>query len=75
MKRGSLVWEMMFARGVYGVVPERQGAILNRVASLVDSKVLRSTANARFAWDKLAEALALQGSGRAIGKIVLTVAF
>jgi len=75
MKRGSLVWEMMFARGVYGVEPERQGAILNRVASLVDSKVLRSTANVRFAWDKLAEALALQGSGRAIGKIVLSVAF
>ena len=66
---------MMFTRGLYAVEPEKQGAILNRVASLVDAKVLRSTANHRFAWDKLVDALELQESGKAIGKIVLTVAF
>jgi NADPH:quinone reductase-like Zn-dependent oxidoreductase len=65
----------MFTRAAYDVEPEKQGAILNRVASLVDSKVIRSTANHRFAWDKLLEALALQDSGKAIGKIVLTVNF
>lgn len=74
-KRGSLVFEMMFTRGLYGVEQEKQGAILKRVASLVDAKVLRTTANHRFAWDKLLDALELQDSGKAIGKIVLTVAF
>jgi zinc-binding alcohol dehydrogenase family protein len=74
-KRASLVWEMMFARGLFNAEPEKQGAILKRVAELVDAKVLHTTANIRFAWDKLPQALALQDSGKATGKIVLTVAF
>jgi hypothetical protein len=40
-KRASLVWEMMFSRGLFGVEIEKQGAILNRVSALVDAKVLR----------------------------------
>jgi NADPH:quinone reductase-like Zn-dependent oxidoreductase len=74
-KRASLVWEFMFARPMHDVEPEKQGAVLNRVAGLVDAKTIRSTANNRFAWGKLPEALQLQASGKAIGKIVLTVAF
>jgi NADPH:quinone reductase-like Zn-dependent oxidoreductase len=66
---------MMFTRGMFNAEPEKQGSILKRVAELIDAKVLQMTANIRYPWDKLPQALALQESGKAIGKIVLTVEF
>jgi NADPH:quinone reductase-like Zn-dependent oxidoreductase len=65
----------MFTRGLFNVEPEKQGAILKRVAELIEAKVLRTTANIRYPWGKLPQALTFQYSGQAIGKIVLTVAF
>lgn len=65
----------MFTRGLFDAEQEKQGEILNRVAGLVDNKVLRTTANTRFPFSKLPEALKLQESGKAIGKIVLSVEF
>jgi len=75
MKRGALVYEFMFSRPVFNVEPEKQGIILNRVSQLIDTKVLRTTAQTRVPWAKLPEALVLQDSGKALGKIVLSVAF
>lgn len=74
-KRIALHWELMFTRPVCGVELEKQGAILNRVSQLVEAKVLHTTANTRFPWDKMVDALDLQDSGKAIGKIVLPVSF
>lgn len=74
-KRVALHFELMFTRPENDAEPEKQGAILQRVSQLVDAKVLRSTANLRFSWDKLVDALLLQDSGRAVGKIVLSVQF
>jgi NADPH:quinone reductase-like Zn-dependent oxidoreductase len=65
----------MMARSMFGMEMEKQGEILNRVSSLVDERTLRTTACTRFAWSELPQAIALQESGKAIGKIVLTVAF
>lgn len=67
-----MCFELMFTRSVTGVEMEKQGAILNRVAELIDAKVLHSTANNHFPLNKIVEALALQDSGNAIGKIVLS---
>jgi len=74
-KRIALHWELMFTRPVCGVELEKQGAILNRVSQLFEAKVLHTTANTRFPWDKMVDALDLQDSGKAIGKIVLPVSF
>ncbi|MEM7489819.1 MAG: zinc-binding alcohol dehydrogenase family protein [Pseudomonadota bacterium] len=70
----SFHWEMMFARPVHGAAPERQGALLHRVAQMVEAGTLRGTATRRFDGidpRTLGEALDLQASGTAIGKIVL----
>ncbi|MEM7709480.1 MAG: zinc-binding alcohol dehydrogenase family protein [Pseudomonadota bacterium] len=70
----SFHWEMMFARPLHGAAPERQGALLARVSDLVDEGTLRTTATRRFDRidaDTLGDALDLQASGTAIGKIVL----
>ncbi|HSZ38980.1 MAG TPA: zinc-binding alcohol dehydrogenase family protein [Trebonia sp.] len=78
LKSKSLTWhwEFMFARsshqaGDLGV----QGALLDRVAALVDKGVLRTTATRRMAGitaATLAEAHRLAESGGVIGKIVLS---
>lgn len=75
MKRCGLVWEMMFARALYEREPERQGALLKRMAGFLDSGLLRTAANMRYSWDQLPQALQMQASGKAIGKIVLPVKF
>lgn len=67
--------EIMFARALYDVEPEKQGAILNHFASLYDSGILEHRAVNVFDWADLPKAQALQDSGTALGKIVLEVKF
>jgi len=74
-RRISFVWEIMFARALFDVEPEKQGAILNHFAGLYDSGLLQHRAVTEFAWEDLPKAQALQDSGTSIGKIILTVKF
>jgi len=70
-KRASLHWEFMFARPMHDVNPESQGRLLNEVAALLDKGVLMHnlTQSFPFTLAGIKDALTLQQSGKAIGKI------
>ena len=74
-KSVSLHWELMFTRSLYGTDDmDKQHALLNRVAALVDAGVLRTTLSAHFGSinaANLKRAHALLESNTAKGKIVL----
>ncbi|GAB2875445.1 zinc-binding alcohol dehydrogenase family protein [Pseudoduganella ginsengisoli] len=75
LKSVSLHWEMMFTRSMYQTDDmAQQHALLNDVAALVDSGVLKTTLGERFGAinaANLKRAHALIESNRAKGKIVL----
>ncbi|KAL6073255.1 alcohol dehydrogenase [Balamuthia mandrillaris] len=73
LKRVTLVFEFMSSRPLFGVETEKQRDILNQVKELLENGTLVTTANTFLKWNQLEEALALQVSGKAIGKTVLTV--
>jgi len=75
LKRGTLIAGFMFARPMHNDEPEKQGEILNRVGEWIDQGVLVHTQNQHFEWDQLREAQKFQDSGKAIGKITLSVKF
>jgi Zinc-binding dehydrogenase len=71
----SLHWELMFTRSLFDT-PDigEQGALLNKVAALIDQGTLKTTANSslgRINAENLKRAHAMIESNRAIGKIVL----
>lgn len=74
-KSVSLHWEFMYTRSMFSTPDQiRQHELLNRVASLIDSGVLRTTLNETFGTinaANLRRAHALIESNRARGKIVL----
>ena len=72
-KRGTLTFELMFARPRLKIEMERQGQILNRLADLLDQKVLVSTLTHRMDWHAIQQAHQLIESGHTLGKIVLDV--
>jgi len=76
-KRISLIGELMFARARDDEEPELQHQILATTAKLLDSGVLRHVKNEQlhFDWKELPKAQSLQDSGKAYGKITLTVKF
>ncbi len=66
----------MFARGIFGDEMERQKAILDEMADLIDNKVVVHTLTKTYPdMSHLAEAHKLQEGGTAIGKIALTANF
>ena len=71
----SLHWELMFTRSMFETPDmQEQGVLLARVADLVDSGRVKTTANANFGRinaENLTSAHALIESGKAVGKIVL----
>ena len=71
----SLHWELMFTRSLFETTDMvRQQEILNRVSTLIDQGVLRTTTGEHFGAitaENLRRAHALLESGRARGKIVL----
>ena len=74
-KSASLHWEFMFTRSMFGTADiAEQGKLLDEVARLVDSGMLRTTFGQSFGAinaANLRRAHALIESGRAKGKIVL----
>ena len=72
-KRGTLTFELMFARSRLHVEMERQGRILNRLAELLDQKVLVSTLAQQMDWREIVQAHRLIDSGHTLGKIVLEI--
>ena len=75
IKSLTFSWEFMFARSLFNTDDmQAQGALLNRVADLVDQGILISTKNNHFgdiSAANLRKALEVQESGTAIGKSVL----
>lgn len=73
--RGRLLWELMFSRPRVERNMERQHAVLNQVADLVDAGSVRTTMTSSmpFTLDNLRKAHTDQASGKTIGKIVLTM--
>jgi zinc-binding alcohol dehydrogenase family protein len=74
-KSVSLHWELMFTRSLFETADmQAQHELLNKVADLVDAKVLRTTIGEHFGTinaANLKRAHALLESGKARGKIVL----
>ncbi len=73
MKRGTVAFEVMFARAMHGVEPERQGAILDRVADFLDRKVLRSPVTKVLDWKDVRAAHEAIDTAHTLGKLVLRV--
>jgi NADPH:quinone reductase len=72
IKRGSLHFELMFSRSMFGVEPERQHSLLTRVAEKVDQGAIRSTLTTTLPlWTGYREAQLKQESGSTIGKTAL----
>lgn len=72
-RRGHLSFEYMFTRPLFGAGLERQGAILARVADLLDQGVLLGTRTTTMPWDQVQAAHRLLETGRSVGKTVLAV--
>ncbi len=73
MKRGTVSFEVMFARAMHGVEPARQGALLDRVGELLDRKVLRSTVSRVLDWTEFRAAHEAIDTAHTLGKIVMRV--
>ena len=69
----SVHWEYMFARAMFGQQPERQGATLAQIASLVDAGKLRATRTRTLpaSTDALRETHAALEAGTVMGKVVM----
>jgi len=71
-RRGTIAWEMMFTRSMFGIDLEFQGEILNRVSELLDKKILHTTLTHVYPdMSHLQEAHKQLESGTTIGKLVL----
>lgn len=71
--RGTLSFELMFARPIANKEPERQGAILKRVAEMIDAGQIKSVTTEKFegfTLENIKKMQEKQDSGKAIGKIV-----
>eukprot|EP00027_Filamoeba_sp_ATCC50430_P004592 CAMPEP_0168556466 /NCGR_PEP_ID=MMETSP0413-20121227/8894_1 /TAXON_ID=136452 /ORGANISM="Filamoeba nolandi, Strain NC-AS-23-1" /LENGTH=337 /DNA_ID=CAMNT_0008587407 /DNA_START=58 /DNA_END=1071 /DNA_ORIENTATION=- len=75
-RRGTLTWELMFTRPIFGIELEKQRHVLNHLADLCESKVIDPRVTVHYdSMHKLKEAHDLQESGKSIGKIAVTVSF
>jgi zinc-binding alcohol dehydrogenase family protein len=72
-KRGTLTFELMFTRPRLNLEPEKQGAILDRAAGWLDSRVLFTTLTKVMDWSEVQEAHRWIEGGHTVGKIVLNV--
>lgn len=74
-KSATFVWEMMFTRPIFQTEDQiEQHKLLNRVAQLIDSGILRTTLTRRLEpinAENLRFAHSLVESGKTIGKVVL----
>lgn len=72
-KRGTLTFELMFTRSRLNLEPEKQGALLDRVADWLDRRVLVTTLTRETDWSEVQEAHKAIEDGHTVGKIVLNV--
>ena len=72
-KRIRLCPELMFSRALHDDEPEKQGALLQRIADLVDAGKIRSNANVEVAWKEIPKGLNLLLTGESIGKMIFSV--
>lgn len=73
-KRATFAWEWMFSKSWYGYDLASQGAILNRIAGLLDDGTLQDTLTKTLSplnAANLRQAHALVESGHMIGKVVV----
>ncbi|KAJ3048609.1 hypothetical protein HK097_010385 [Rhizophlyctis rosea] len=72
-KRLSVIYELMFTRPIFGVELEKQGAILDRLAELIESGTLKSTEGHVEKWSLagLKSVHKQLESHRTVGKVVL----
>jgi len=73
-KRLTLSFEFMFMRPALQIAPEKQGALLNKVADMVDAGTIKDITCTRFEGLSLKtcqDSQTLQDSGKAIGKIAI----
>lgn len=73
-KRGSVHFELMFCRPAFDAEPERQGALLDRVADLIDREVLETAVTRIVDWSDVRIAHEEIDSEHTVGKIVLKIA-
>jgi len=73
MKRASVHFEAMFSRPRLDWEPERQGALLDRVAHLYNGKSLQTVATRVMDWSEVKQAHEQIETQHTIGKIVLRI--
>lgn len=77
MKSASFVWEFMFTKSMFKTTDMiKQHQLLNDVAELVDNNTIKTTINSKpgeMTVDSITQSHQLLESGKAIGKIVLSV--
>jgi len=71
--RKSYLSTMMFARPVTGINPEKQGALLNTVADMIDAGKITHAVTKTMNFEEAKEVMELQASGTTIGKIAMTL--
>ena len=71
--RGTLAFELMFTRPRFGVEPEKQGQILNRVADLLDGGQVVTTLTQVMSWADVQEAHRAIETTHSLGKMVLRI--
>eukprot|EP01025_Chloroclados_australasicus_P060086 TRINITY_DN7667_c1_g1_i7.p1 TRINITY_DN7667_c1_g1~~TRINITY_DN7667_c1_g1_i7.p1 ORF type:complete len:619 (+),score=33.34 TRINITY_DN7667_c1_g1_i7:246-1859(+) len=72
-KRQTISFTFMYARPLYDLEPEKQGELLKEIANLIDKGVLKSTVTQKFDWKQMMEAHDVSASGKAVGKMVVSV--
>ena len=72
-KSATITYELMFTRPVYGVEPEKQGEILEKVGKLFDSNKLMSRASQILSWTDFKKAHQQIKTTHTIGKIVMKI--
>jgi zinc-binding alcohol dehydrogenase family protein len=72
-KSARFTFELMYTRSLFGAAPERQGAILARVATLLDQQVLTSRETRVMNWAHVREAHRQIQTTHTMGKLVMTV--
>ncbi len=72
-KNATLHCEFMGVPAIYGINIESHGEILKKAAELIDSGRLKVHLGRTYSLENLAEAHQYQESGRATGKIVVTI--
>mmetsp|Transcript_70885 Transcript_70885/g.184834 ORF Transcript_70885/g.184834 Transcript_70885/m.184834 type:complete len:338 (-) Transcript_70885:85-1098(-) len=74
LKRQTLCFQMMFARSMFNTEPAMVGGVMATMAKLVDQGSIKTTVTKKYGgMEEINDATKLQMSGKAIGKICVTM--